>query len=228
MAAGPPGNLALLADLKLELSIPTLDTSKDAYLSALISEASDYFVTSTNRTFFYEKNHVEHLSAFASTVLQVRDRTPIDVLTVPTPTITILFDSAVYDPNVYFVKNARIGTIYNRTGWYWTAPLLPNIKQTPYSGQENPLYTVTYSGGYVTPQQALDNPLDPILSVVTLPGDLTRACVILCTWFYRMRGQNYLLAGERLMSYSYSYHNYMMIPFVDSVIQKYRKWGMSS
>lgn len=192
-------------------------------LTALILEASEYLSGRCNRAFFYARNFTESLAAYASTNLQVKRHTPIDI----TQPISIVFDAAPFDPDVYSVSNANLGYIYNKTGWYWTAPLLPNVQQDPFPGYENNLYVVTYSGGWVTPQQAADNPTDPILSNRTLPYDIERACLMVCVWLYRIRGQNPLLESEHLMSYSYTYRKDMLIPFVESVIARYRRTGVS-
>lgn len=196
----------------------------DQEMIDIIIEISYELKERCNREFYYKYNEVEMLSAFASPYLRVKRHTPIDV----TQTISVVFDSAAFDPSIYTVPNPNLGIIYNRTGWYWTAPLLPNVQQDPFPGYENPLYQVTYSGGWVTPQQAADNPSDPILAVRTLPYDIERACLDACVAVYRMRGKNPLMKSEGLMSYRYAFKDDMLIPSVERMVARRRRTGVSS
>lgn len=224
--AGDPNNLTTLATLKAELKISV--STFDAVLSTYISWASSFVSDQCNRVFYYRRNVIEPVVGFATPNLQVRVATPIDVLTVPTPPLTITLDSGGVDPQTYFVKDAKAGIIFNQSGWFWTASTLPNVRQNPYPGQENPLYTITYSGGFVTPQQALDNPSDPILSVRTLPPDLEMITIIICVYLYRHQGVDPMIESEHLMSYGIGYRRFFLLPFVNEVLGKYKKWSMST
>ena len=211
--------LTTLADLKAELKI-TVSTF-DAYLTTLINVASDYICTRTNRDLFYQ-TVTEAVPGFASTRLRVK-QTPIDTA----KPISITFDSATIDPTIYTVENAKLGYLYNRNGWYWTAPLLPNVQQDPYPGMENRLYTVTYTGGYYTPQQVVTLNPTPTYGQL-LPADIEQACISMCTWLYRHQGQDPMIESERLLSYSVKYLTTMKLPLVEDVIARYRRIGMSS
>lgn len=213
----------LTTEARLQQELRTYISGDDAELIAIIEEASYDIQNRCNRDFFYAYNFTESLAAYASTNLQVKRHCPIDT----TQPVSVIFDSAPFDPNVFTISNPALGYIFNKTGWYWTAPLLPNVQQDPFPGYENKLYQVTYSGGWVTPQQAVDNPDDPILSVRTLPYDVERACLMLCVWLYRTRGQNPMFKSERLMSYSYAYAD-KPIEFVENVIARYRRTGVST
>jgi hypothetical protein len=106
------------------------------------------------------------------------------------------------DATTYEIQRASIGFISRRTGWAWTAPSLPNIRQSAFAGQERRAYTVTYTGGYVTPEQVAQT-LFP--GPVTLPGDLQQAAIILVVALYRSQGVDPSIKAESLMSYSVTY-----------------------
>lgn len=214
-------NLTTLAAVKAELNLSV--STFDSYLNNTISIVSDDLASRCNRTFYYTKNIVDNVSGFASVRLRTK-RAPIDL----TQPISVVFDSAALDPSIWKVESAENGFIYNKTGWYWTAPLLPNVQQDPYGGQENSLYQITYSGGWVTPQQALDNPLDPILSVRTLPFDVEQAAIIMCSFIFKHRNTDYTIDGEGLMSYRVKYRDNMKIPFVEDMVARRRRTGMST
>jgi hypothetical protein len=97
------------------------------------------------------------------------------------------------------------------------------VTQDPYVGSEGDLYTVTYAGGYVTPQQAADN----VLLTRSLPYDLEQACVQGVVAMYRGRGQDQRIAQESLLSYSVSYSQSEVeeITAVANVIRRYRRIG---
>lgn len=213
----------LTTQARLQQELRTYIAGDDAELVDIILEASEYLANRCNRDLFYAYNFTENLAAYASTNLQVQRHTPIDT----TQPVTVVFDAAVFDPGIYTISNPELGYIFNKTGWYWTAPLLPNVQQDPFPGYENKLYEVTYSGGWVTPQQAIDNPDDPVLSIRTLPYDIERACLMVCVWLYRIRGENPLFKSERMMSYSYAYIEDMKIPFVEEMVARRRRTGVS-
>jgi hypothetical protein len=217
--------LTTVTRLQAELKNTAKVMAASVELAAIIVEVSWDLASRCNREFYYASNVVEYVAGFASTNLQVSKHCPIDVT--PPATVAVTFDGGPIDPNVYTIPDPGLGFIYNRTGWYWTASLLPNVQQDPFAGYENRLYQITYSGGWVTPQQALDNPADPILSVRTLPFDIERACLLCCVMWYRMQAQNPLFKSERLMSYSYTLTESMEIPFVEGVVARRRRTGMS-
>ena len=214
-----PFYLTTLATLKAEMNITV--TTYDTLLTNYIARTSDAFARSCNRQFYYVIQVTDAVAGYATTWLKVL-HTPIDV----TQPINVIFDASIFDSNTYFVSDAAAGLLYNKTGWYWTAPLAPNIQQDGLAGMENPLYNITYSGGWVTPQQVIDNPLDPILSIRTLPYDLEEACIMQCVYLYRHRGQDMSIESERLLSYNVKY--LPKIEYVDEVLARYRRMAMST
>ena len=227
--------LTTLGRLQAELRNTTAVKSADAVaqLTATILEVSYDIARRCNRDFFYVSNFVEQVSGYATPYLTVKRHTPIDI----SKTVTVTSDVGSYDTSAYTItpQMARLGRIFSKLGgWSWSATFLSNIGQDPFTSYEDPYYRVTYSGGYVTPQQALDNPNDPTLGVRTLPYDLERACLDWCIARWTMRGQNPLLKSERLMSYSYQLDTAAVttgatgVPSVDAAIARYQRIGVSS
>lgn len=214
--------LTTLADLKQELNISV--STYDNYLTLLINVASDTLCNSCNRQFQYQNQITEAVSGYASTYLQVTQATPIDT----NQPIAVLFNGAAYNSNAYSVnaQQAKSGLIFNMWGWYWTALRMPNVQQDPYVGQENPLYSITYSGGFLTPQQVASS-YTPNTGAL-LPADIELAAIKMCTMWYRQQGQDPSLESERLLSYSYKFTEMKKIPEVQSVIQRYQRLAMST
>lgn len=232
--------LTTLAEVESELGLTAGDPS-ESYLTFLINTCSDAIAGACNRPndrggFAYGGplvtqptsspvvQWVENVSGYATTKITVK-HTPIDV----NQPVTITFNSGVIDPAIYSVMDPYKGWIFQKGGWYWTAVLIPNVGMDPFPGEENPLYQVTYCGGYVTPQQIIDNPsLDPATSGLTLlPYDLQQACVQMVTYLYRVRGENPLIDSQSLMSYSMAYRKVFELPFTDAIIRRYRVYGTS-
>ena len=77
---------------------------------------------------------------------------------------------------------------------------------------------VTYVGGFVTPQQAVD---DPELTV-TLPADLEQACVELARWLYTVRNADTTITSERVGDIAYTYAHPGLPDHVQDMIVSYR------
>lgn len=78
------------------------------------------------------------------------------------------------------------------------------ILGSPVAGSERFLYTVTYSGGYVTPPQAAAGGAF-VGQPVTLPRIISRSCIETVTMLRSRKGQNPDIASESALSYSVSY-----------------------
>lgn len=213
MPAGYAPSLTTLATVKTELSIPTLTTTDDAYLTNLISSLSDYISSRCNRVFTYSAAWVENLPAYASTRLIVK-HTPVVSIT------SITYNGGTIASTEYTLADTGKGWIYRATGWYWTASFFSNVGHDPYVGSEGDLYAVTYVGGYVTPQQAVDS-----VGTRNLPYDLEDACVQAVVSRYQSRGQDRRIMQESLLSASVSYRDVDEIPEVASAIRRYRRIG---
>lgn len=215
MPAGYAPSLTTLAAVKTELSIPTLTTTDDDYLTSVICRVSDYIASRCNRVFTYSAAWAESVPAYASTKLVVT-HTPVVSIT------SITYNSGAVDSSTYSLSDVNKGWIYRNTGWSWTASFYGNVGQDVYAGSEGNLFVVTYSGGYVTPQQAAD-----AVGTRNLPYDLEDACILGVVSRYRTRGQDRRVTQESLMSASVSYGDGDIgeIPEVASAICRYRRIG---
>jgi hypothetical protein len=147
--------MALSNDVLVDVS--TIETalgitpgSEDALLERLIEAASSRIKRYCNRTFYYEVDIVELMAGYGTTNLVV-SRRPIKAID------QITFDGSLVSSDDYksttVARFANAGIIFNRGGWYWPVTKVRNIARDPSPGSEDPLYEVTYTGGWVTPEQ---------------------------------------------------------------------------
>jgi hypothetical protein len=209
---GYAASLTILTTCKTEMSVTS--STDDDYITYLIKAVSDYIASRCNRNFTYSAAWSENVAAYAQPRLIVT-HTPVISVT------SITYNGSTISSDTYSLVDAGKGWIFNRSGWYWTAALYPNIAQDPYVGSENALYAVTYAGGYVTPQQAADN----VALTRSLPYDLEQACVQGVVSLYRARGQDQRISQESLLSYSVGYREVEEVSAVANVIRRYRRIG---
>jgi hypothetical protein len=109
---------------------------------------------------------------------------------------SISIDGSAVDSDQYEIEDADAGLIYRRDGWLFTGLLRDGIVGDALPGSEQKLITVTYAGGWVTPNQA---------GTRSLPFDIEEACIITAVSMYRNRGSNWHVASESLGDASVSY-----------------------
>ncbi len=183
--------LTTLATVKTELGIA--DASKDDQLSRYINVISDLIADYCNRIFYWEEDIEEAVAGFASNFLVV-SRTPLLEIS------SIEYDGEELDATTYNIDTADSGKIYRSTPWIWTARAEETPTQDPVPGSEKKLYTVTYDGGYVTPEQ--EGAPTPVR---TLPWVLEDACIRLVVDRYRGSGKPTNIKSEKLLSWSVGY-----------------------
>ena len=129
------------------------------------------------------------------------------------------------DSTNYEVENADAGFIRRITGgWAWTTRSAGGVTHDPLAGAEESLYTVTYTGGYVTPQQAAD---DAELTR-DLPYDIERAVIDMVKALYWGRGRDPGVRGKSVSRASVQYGGALMeLPNVQTVIARYRRIGVT-
>ena len=182
--------LTTLATLEARLGLSTPADAVKALLRDYINFASDLIERETNRVFGAEAAIEEKVAGYGTAFLRVA-RTPITTLT------SITFNGGAVDSSKYEIHNAKVGTIRNVNGsWTWTAAALANIAGDPLPGTERLLYTITYNGGYVLPQD------DPTRD---LPYDVEEACIELAKQIYFEGGRDPTVKSEKLLSWSASY-----------------------
>lgn len=184
--------LTTLTRVKTELGIS--GSGEDSYLEGLIDSVSGRIASFCNRTFQYGEDIEETVPGYAWTALLL-SRCPIVEID------SIVLDGSTVSADSYKIKSANAGIVYNETGWAWTALSGGSVAGDRLAGTEDPLYVITYTGGYVTPQQAADD----VTLTRNLPYDLEDACVEWITVRYLRKGADPRLQGERLLSWSAQY-----------------------
>lgn len=186
--------------------------SATALLERLINGASEAIERFCGRHFEYEANISEKVAGYGGVRLVV-SRTPVVSIA------SIAYNGSTISSSEYSIEDADAGLIYRSTGWKWTAIRRPDITQDRLPGTEQKLFTVTYTGGYVTPQQAADNPA----LTRSLPYDLEQACIDAVVTWYRDRGENRNITSEKVMSASLSYNRHALPEPVQEMLAPYRR-----
>jgi hypothetical protein len=185
--------LTTLARVKTALGIS--GSTEDSALETIIEGASAAAVNWCGRTFHREDDIEEKLPGYSSMFLSV-SRCPIVSVS------SIEYDGAELDSSGYEIHDAGAGMIYGLSGWVWTnAWANAPIGDVPLPGTERKLYTVTYNGGYVTPNQvALST-----FSTRTLPYDLEDAIVDMVVDKYRSLGRDSSITSEKVLTGAVTY-----------------------
>ncbi|MDI6872096.1 MAG: phage head-tail connector protein [Bacillota bacterium] len=195
--------LTLLGTLKSELGIS--DTSQDALLSALIDQASGAIMDYCGRPFAKE-TYKETVPGYGSNRLLL-SRTPI------VSVASVVADSEVIVD--YSVENPEAGILYRKVGWRWTPPLGWNVTYYPMPGQEELLFAVTYTAGYVLPGDT---------GTRTLPQAVERACIELVKAWFLGRDRDPALTGQRIGDLQVSYDPAQAWPpIVERLLAPYRR-----
>ena len=121
--------------------IGAVDSSKETQLITLIKSASQYIERYTGRVFAQEKVK-ETLPAYGTTRIML-SRTPI-----------VSIDSIVFNGSTisdYVIEDASAGILYSKYGWLNTSLASNTITGHPLPNSAEPLYEVTYTGGYILP-----------------------------------------------------------------------------
>lgn len=200
--------LTTLATVKEELGIS--DTSSDAVLERYIEVASDACAAFCGRAFERDDSIVEQVRGYGGVRLLLARPPIVSVASVAYSGVTI-------DPSEYRIE-AETGALYRSGGWAWTAP-----EGVP--GTEGATYTVSYSGGWVTPQQAADSG-----GTLTrdLPSSIEAAAILVVVTLYRSRGRDPNVAQESLLSARQSFGRdgwAVLSPAVQRLLAPWRRYG---
>ena len=186
--------LTTLAEMKAELGIT--DTASDDALCRGINVASSAIVQFCNRTFHRETSIVEKVAG-ANTPTVALSRTPIRAITTLTEN-----ESALTEGDDFEVENADAGLLRKIYGsWYYYGPSTGGVNFEPLYGMERPNIEVDYDGGFITPQQEIDN----VGWVRDLPFDVEQAAIITASSLFIGRGRDRSVAAERALSGSVQY-----------------------
>lgn len=184
--------IALTTVSQVETDLGITPDSETAKLEGLILDASELIANRVNRQF--RKEEVTEQLAGLGTVRLLLSRTPIDTA----ETITVTYDGSEVDADTYEVEDANAGFLRSIYGtWNWDANALPNIAHDVLPGSERKLYEVTYTGGYVLPNDSV--------GVRDLPRDLETACRQLVAQLYYGIGRDPTVVQEKVLSGSVTY-----------------------
>lgn len=200
--------LTTLATLKEELKITVADF--DSYLERLINVYSTQIETLCNRKFQQQAVSEEEVIGHGTRYLSV-ERYPIDSID------EILYRDTEVDSSSYQIDgDGGAGLIINLDGtWHWDVMPAANTARDPIPGSERPYYKVSYTGGYVLPND--DGTRD-------LPYDLEDLCVMMCVEHYRRQGEDRKIKSEKVLTGSVTYFGADEVPALwTSIINSYRR-----
>lgn len=207
--AGYAAALTTVDAVRQELSIGS--GNSDVYLQNLINAVSDQIARACNRDFTYSSSWVESIPGYGATRLFLSHAPVVSIA-------SITYRDGVLPVANYLVENAECGFVYGNPGFLWTTASIPTIIADRMPGTENPLYVITYAGGYVTPQQSIDLGIPR-----TLPYDLEYAAIDATVARYRSRGYDPRIKSETLMDYSVDYGSSDMMASMAAVLNAYRR-----
>jgi len=170
-------------------------------VASLINQASQDFINKLGRELHFQEGRVDRVPGFGTRDLHV-SLNPMTELT------AVSLDGGAIDiTELYFTSDPLGETSLrwsNNACWRWTAAYAPGIDLNPIAGTEAASYLVEYSGGYVTPQQAND---DPLLTR-SLPFDIERAVLDYVVSLHRGSGRDRAVTNRTSASGSQSWQQY--------------------
>lgn len=210
----PASALTTLATVLDELGLATDGGVQDARLERYIRAASAFVARKCSRAFERVDGIVEDRAGFGLTRLYL-DRTPILTVT------TLKVNDVALAVTDYELRNAgdERSHLFRSSGWVWSAARYPGITQSPAPGQEKRAIEVTYSGGYVTPQQVVLG----AFATRTLPDDLEDAVIELVTMRWRRRGTSTQKRQEAGQNASWAFGGDPVPPEIRDVIEGYAR-----
>lgn len=174
--------------------------SADALLERLIHESSQRVATALDRTLHYTASAVDDVEGYGRRLLLL-PRTPLVSVT----SIAYVEDDGTTTPlaaDAYAIEDAQAGHVRRVGGsvWSWTGRAA-GIRPRAVAGSAQRRWRVTYTAGWVTPQQAAD---DPTLTR-DLPYDLEALCIQGVVALYRARGSDPAVTRRQVLDASISY-----------------------
>lgn len=195
--------LTTVATLRAELcgeSLPN-DVATTAKLERLIESQSRRILSLLNRKqIHYEAGRVESVRGFGTNKLRMQVA-PLRSIA----SIVFTADAGVTNETItstgYTIEDSGLGWIL-RLGavWAFTGDYIGALGD-PLPGSERPYYKVTYTAGWVTPNQAAND----ALLTRDLPYDIESACIALCLQRWRQGGEGRSVKSKSLMESSVSY-----------------------
>lgn len=214
--------LTTLAAIEDELPGFTAGGGSDDRMIRYVNEVSDLIERAANRRFYYAEAYVERTQGYGDHRLIVKDHLPLASID------TIHWDDGetrdLIESDDYRIADAEAGFIEVVEGrWHDTDVYRWEIERHP-THQDMRWWEVSYTGGWVTPQQDAN---DPALDR-TLPYDLERAALEYVAMRDGQRGRDPTVTSISLDrgSISYAEVDGMQVPAsVKSIVSRYRFRG---
>lgn len=221
------GALTTIATVEAELGLSSGEA--DSLLTRYINAASEAITTLIGRPLHYEAGIEDRVPGYGTRRL-ILPRRPVESVT------SVEYDdtdtSYTIGAEQYFLEQPEAGILYFNAlglGGAFNTGARVGINGEPVSGSQGWFFVVTYTGGWVTPEQAAN---DGSLTR-TLPYDLEEACVACAVLQYRERGRNQNVSGRKNTEASITYagpgsaRTISTLPIVRAVVASYgEKWGV--
>ena len=196
--------------------VPGINLAPEA-AEDLINEASEAFASEVGRDIHYEVDAIANLRGYGSSVLRLYNHVPLVSIS------SIVFDGNAIDSDDYEIvatDDPNVGHIRAKnSNWAWTADRSTDITGDPLVGTERALYVVTYTGGYVTPQQDADD--DSLTR--NLPYDIERAVIDMIVSIHRGDGRDGRVRSKKVSRGSVEYADDGLPPSFRRVAAKYMR-----
>jgi len=206
--------LTTISSVETELSLTA--AAQDAELTRYINTASDQIEKYISRKIYYGASIIEKVASTGRVGQYGSSRTSSFLYISRTPLSSIasvvwLGDNSTVTASDYEVWDSNQGAIYKSSGW----------NSVEVSATEFTRYQVTYTGGWITPQQAAD---DGALTR-DLPFDLESACIKMVSGMWRQKGTDAEIGSESILGVSMSFnrHEGGISPFIWSVLNEYKR-----
>ena len=205
--------LTKLATVEEELGLAVGGGVANDYLNRLINVYSDQIEQSLFRQLGLTVVTDEQVAGYGTRILMV-ERYPVDT----GETTVVKYNDDTVDSSQYEWKDdGEWGALFYLAGvWYWGAGVANNISRDPVPGTERSRYLVSYTGGYVLPQNWTNEDF-------RLPWDLVNLCIEMVATQYRHKGQARDIKTEKLLTSTVTFFDSGSNPRWEAVINKYRR-----
>jgi hypothetical protein len=194
---GIVGDAANGTGLAARMNITAPTAAQIALLESFIKASSRMIENHLGRVLSYNAAIVEKCKSFGTTELTLA-RPPLWSIASIVDRDGQTIDATDYEINDDDAKYG--GYVTRENGWFWTTLSRgPGAAYDALPGTERSELTVTYAGGYVTPNQ------NAVGGVDSLPNEIEEGCYMTAAYLLSMAGSDPRVQSERLMSYSATY-----------------------
>lgn len=180
-------------------------------------EAASAFAASVCNRSFARADVVDEQHRGMGTPFIFLRRTPIVTVT------EVTIDEAVADASTYRIE--AVGgvpqALFRKIGWPSSAAFGTPVDFEPIAGTQGADIAVTYSGGWVTPQQAADGAFSG--APRTLPADLEDAVVQLATSRWRGKGVDVRVRSQGNEASAVTFGGEPVPPEVLAILRRYQR-----